>query len=105
MSEKFAVAVRVFDGEAPCLQSFIDHHCRLGVDAFYPVVAPWTASLCCEIFARNGISIYESEGQRISSVQQEIREDYVAVIDSDEHLYPDLFDFLFDEKAELLSMP
>ena len=36
----FAIAVRVFDGEAPYLQSFIDHHRRLGVDAFYPVLAP-----------------------------------------------------------------
>ena len=34
----FAIAVRVFDGEAPYLQSFIDHHRRLGVDAFYPVM-------------------------------------------------------------------
>ena len=36
----FAIAVRVFDGEAPYLQSFIYHHRRLGVDAFYPVLAP-----------------------------------------------------------------
>ena len=49
----FAVAVRVFDGEAPYLQSFIDHHHRLGVDAFYPVISPGGAPLCREIFARN----------------------------------------------------
>ena len=101
----FAVAVRVFDGEAPYLQSFIDHHRRLSVDAFYPVVAPGAAPLCREIFARNGIDFHESEGQRISSVQDLIREDYVAVIDADEYLHPDLFSFLDEEKVESLLMP
>ena len=101
----FAIAVRVFDGEAPYLQSFIDHHRRLGVDAFYPVVAPGAAPLCREIFARNGIDFHESEGQRISSVQDLIREDYVAVIDADEYLHPDLFSFLDEEKVESLLMP
>ena len=101
----FAIAVRVFDGEAPYLQSFIDHHRRLGVDTFYPVVAPGAAPLCREIFARNGIVFHESEGQRISSVQDLIREDYVAVIDADEYLHPDLFSFLDEEKVESLLMP
>ena len=99
----FAIAVRVFDGEAPYLQSFIDHHCRLGVDAFYPVIAPGGAPLCREIFARNGIAFHESDGQRISSVQNLIREDYVAVIDADEYLHPDLFSFLGEEKVRLIS--
>ena len=101
----FAIAVRVFDGEAPYLQSFIDHHRRLGVDAFYPVLAPGAAPLCREIFARNGIAVHESDGQRISSVQDLIREDYVAVIDADEYLHPDLFSFLDEEKVESLLMP
>ena len=101
----FAIVVRVFDGEAPYLQSFIDHHRRLGVDAFYPVVAPEGAPLCREIFARNGIAFHESDGQRISSVQNLIREDYVAVIDADEYLHPDLFSFLDQEKVESLLMP
>ncbi len=101
----FAIVVRVFDGEAPYLQSFIDHHRRLGVDAFYPVVAPGAAPLCREIFARNGIAFHESDGQRISSVQNLIREDYVAVIDADEYLHPDLFSFLDEEKVESLLMP
>ena len=101
----FAIVVRVFDGEAPYLQSFIDHHSRLGVDAFYPVVAPEGAPLCREIFARNGIAFHESDGQRISSVQNLIREDYVAVIDADEYLHPDLFSFLDEEKVESLLMP
>ena len=101
----FAIVVRVFDGEAPYLQSFIDHHRRLGVDAFYPVVAPGGAPLCREIFARNGIAFHESDGQRISSVQNLIREDYVAVIDADEYLHPDLFSFLDEEKVESLLMP
>ena len=101
----FAIVVRVFDGEAPYLQSFIDHHRRLGVDAFYPVIAPGAAPLCREILARNGISFYESDGQRIGSVQDFIREDYVAVIDADEYLHPDLFSFLEEEDVESLLMP
>ena len=101
----FAIVVRVFDGEAPYLQSFIDHHCRLGVEAFYPVIAPGGAPLCREILARNGISFYESDGQRIGSVQDFIREDYVAVIDADEYLHPDLFSFLEEEDVESLLMP
>ena len=90
----FAIAVRVFNGEAPYLQSFIDHHRRLGVDAFYPVLAPGGAPLCREIFARNGIAFHESDGQRISSVQDLIREDYVAVVDADEYLHPGLLTLL-----------
>ena len=101
----FAIAVRVFDGEAPYLQSFIDHHRRLGVDAFYPVLAPGGAPLCREIFARNGIAFHESDGQRISSVQDLIREDYVAVVDADEYLHPDLIDFLVEENVDSLAMP
>ena len=101
----FAIAVRVFDGEAPYLQSFIDHHRRLGVDAFYPVLAPGGAPLCREIFARNGIAFHESDGQRISSVQDLIREDYVAVVDADEYLHPGLFDFIVEENVDSLAMP
>ena len=100
-----AIVVRVFDGEAPYLQSFIDHHRRIGVETFYPVVAPGAAPLCREIFARNGISFFESEGQRISCVHDLIREDYVAVIDADEYLHPDLFRFLDEECVESLLMP
>ena len=101
----FAIVVRVFDGEAPYLQSFIDHHRRLGVDAFYPVIAPGAAPLCREIFAKNAIQFHESEGQRISSIQDLIREDYVAVIDADEYLHPGLFQFLEEENVESLLMP
>ena len=101
----FAIVVRAFDGEAPFLQSFIDHHRRIGVDAFYPVIAPRAAPLCREIFAKNKISFYESDGQRIGCVQDLIREDYVAVIDADEYLHPDVFDFLDDEDVESLLMP
>ena len=68
-------------------------------------MAPGAAPLCREIFARNGIAFHESDGQRISSVQDLIREDYVAVIDADEYLHPDLFSFLDQEKVESLLMP
>ena len=101
----FSIVVRVFDGEAPYLQSFINHHRRLGVEAFYPVISPGGAPLCREILAKNGISIYESDGQRIGSVQDSIQEDYVAVIDADEYLHPDLFSFLDEEDVESLLMP
>ena len=101
----FAIAVRVFDGEAPYLQSFIDHHRRLGVDAFYPVLSPGGAPLCREIFARNGIAFRESDSQRISSVQDLIREDYVVVVDAEEYLHLGLFDFLVEENVDSLAMP
>ena len=65
---RFAIVARVFDGEAPYLQPFIDHRRRLGVDSFYPAVAPGAPPLCREIFARNGIVFYEWDGQRISFV-------------------------------------
>ena len=100
-----AIAVSFFDGEAPYLQSVIDHHRLLGLDAFYPVVSPWDAPLCRGILARNGIVLYESEGQRISSKQDLICEDYYTVIDVDEYLHLDLFSFLVEEKVEQLSMP
>nr|WP_255618150.1 glycosyl transferase family 2 [Synechococcus sp. MU1625] len=77
----------------------------MGVDAFYPVIAPGAAPLCREIFAKNAIQFHESEGQRISSVQDLIREDYVAVIDADEYLHPGLFQFLEEENVESLLMP
>ena len=101
----YAIVVRAFDGEAPYLQSFIDHHRRLGVEAFYPVIAPGAAPLCRDIFTKNEIHFHESEGQRIRSVQDLIREDYVAVIDADEYLHPDLFGFLDEENVESLLMP
>ena len=69
------------------------------------MIAPGAAPLCREIFARNGVAVHESDGQRISSVQDLIREDYVAVIDADEYLHSGLIDFLVEEKVESLSMP
>ena len=104
-SEQLCHRGSCFDGEAPYLQSYIDHHRSLGVDAFYPVLAPGAAPLCREIFALNGIAVHESDRQRISSKQDLIREDYVANIVADEYLNPGLFDFLIEEKVESLSMP
>ena len=69
------------------------------------MIAPGAAPLCREIFGRNGVAVHESDRQRISSVQDLIREDYVAVIDADEYLHSGLFDFLVEEKVESLSMP
>ena len=105
MVKSSAVVVRVFDGESPYLQSFIDHHVRIGVDQFYFVIAPGAAPLCREILGRNGLGFIEVEGQRIGAVRELIQEDYVAVIDADEYLHPDLIRFLQDEEFQSLAMP
>ena len=57
MRNSCAVVVRAFDGEAPYLQSFIDHHRRIGVDQFYVVLAPGAAPLCRDILAKNNLSV------------------------------------------------
>ena len=69
------------------------------------MLAPGGSVTVSRNFVRNGIAVHESDGQRISSVQDLIREDYVAVIDADEYLHSGLFDFLVEEKVESLSMP
>ena len=40
MQKSFAIVLRVFDGEAPYLQSFIDHHRSIGIDRFYVLLSP-----------------------------------------------------------------
>ena len=105
MGKSCAIVVRVFDGEAPYLQSFIDHHRAIGVDQFYPVIAPGGAPLCREILSRNQLSFTEVEGQKIGAVRGLIQEDYVAVIDADEYLHPDLLPFIQEEKFQSLAMP
>lgn len=105
MAKSCAVVVRIFDGEAPYLQSFIDHHLSIGIDQFYFVIAPGSAPLCREILGRNGFGFAEVEGQRVGAVRDLIREDYVAVIDADEYLHPDLIQFIQQEDFQTLSMP
>ena len=105
MAKSCAIVVRVFDGESPYLQSFIDHHRSIGVDQFYPVIAPGAAPLCREILSRNQLSFTEVEGQKIGAVRGLIKEDYVAVIDADEYLHPDLIPFIQEEKFQSLAMP
>ena len=105
MRKSCAVVVRVFDGEAPYLQSFIDHHCRIGVDQIYVVVAPGSAPLCRDILAKNNLFVIESDGQRVRDATEHVREDYVAVIDADEYLHPDLIDFIQQESFQSLAMP
>ena len=105
MAKSSAVVVRIFDGESPYLQSFIDHHIRIGVDQFYFVIAPDAAPLCREILGRNGLGFTEVEGQRVGAVRELIREDYVAVIDADEYLHPDLIRFIQEEDFQSLAMP
>jgi hypothetical protein len=90
VAKSCAIVVRVFDGEAPYLQSFIDHHRSIGIEQFYPVIAPGGAPLCREILSRNKLNFTEVEGQKIGAVRGLIKEDYVAVIDADEYLHPDL---------------
>ena len=105
MAKSCAIVVRVFDGEAPYLQSFIDHHRSIGIDQFYPVIAPGGAPLCREILSRNKLSFTEVEGQKIGAVRGLIKEDYVAVIDADEYLHPDLLPFIQEEVFQSLAMP
>lgn len=105
MGKSCAIVVRVFDGEAPYLQSFIDHHRAIGIDQFYPVIAPGGAPLCREILSRNQLSFTEVEGQKIGAVRGLIQQDYVAVIDADEYLHPDLLPFIQEEKFQSLAMP
>ena len=61
MAKSCAIVVRVFDGEAPYLQSFIDHHRSIGIEQFYPVIAPGGAPLCREILSRNKLNFTEVE--------------------------------------------
>ena len=105
MAKSTAVVVRAFDGEAPYLQSFIDHHIKIGVDQFYFVIAPGGAPLCREILRRNGLDFTEVKGQKVGAVRPLIREDYVAVIDADEYLHPDLISFIQSENFQSLAMP
>ena len=105
MAKSCAIVVRVFDGESPYLQSFIDHHRSIGIDQFYPVIAPGAAPLCREILSRNRLSFTEVQGQKIGAVRGLIKEDYVAVIDADEYLHPDLLPFIQEEKFQSLAMP
>ena len=105
MGKSCAVVVSLFDGEAPCIQSFIDHDRAIGIVQFYPVIAPGGAPLCCEILSRNQLSFTEVEGQKIGAVRSLIQEDYVAVIDADEYLHPALLPFIQEEKFQSLAMP
>lgn len=69
------------------------------------MIAPGSAPLCREILGRNGFGFTEVEGQRVGAVRDLIREDYVAVIDADEYLHPDLIQFIQQEDFQTLSMP
>ncbi|MAR08158.1 MAG: glycosyl transferase family 2 [Cyanobium sp. NAT70] len=105
MPKSFAVVVRAFDGEAPYFQSFINHHRSIGVEKFYVVLAPGASPLCRQILAQNKIEPYEVEGQRVGGVWRSIQEDYVAVLDADEYLHPDLIKFASKEDFQTLAMP
>ena len=67
MAKSCAIVVRVFDGEAPCLQSFIDHHCSIGIEQFYPVAAPGGggAPLYREILSRNKLNLLRLKGRKL----------------------------------------
>ena len=105
MTQSCAIVVRAFDGEAPYLQSFIDHHRQIGIEQIYVVISPGGAPLCREILSRNHLPFIESEGQSINAALSFIRADYVAVVDADEYLHPDLIGFIQQESFESLAMP
>ena len=51
------------------------------------------------------MSFTEVEGQKIRAIHGLVQEDYVAVIDADEYLHPDLLPFIQEEKFQSLAMP
>ena len=105
MQKSIAIVVRVFDGEAPYLQSFIDHHRYIGIDHFYFILYPGTSPLCREILAKNKINSLDVPGQRVTNVWRDVKEDYVSVLDADEYLHPDLIRFTSEENFSSLQMP
>ena len=105
MQKSFAVITRVFDGEAPYLQSFIDHHRSIGVDRFYFVLSPGQSPVCREILAANQIGFLEVQSQKVELVWREVKEDYVSVIDADEYLHPEVIRFAYEEEFSSLLMP
>ena len=105
MQRSFAIVVRVFDGESPYLQSFIDHHRSIGIDQFYVVISPGSSPLCREILAKNKINFFEVKGQKVNDICHEVKEDYVSVLDADEYLHPELIQFASRENFRALQMP
>ena len=105
MTQSCAIVVRAFDGEAPYLQSFIDHHRQIGIEQIHVVISPGGAPLCRDILSRNHLPFIESEGQSVNAALSFIRTDYVAVVDADEYLHPDLVGFIQQESFESLAMP
>ena len=105
MQKSFAVVLRVFDGEAPYLQSFIDHHRSIGIDRFYVLLSPGESPLCKEILEKNKISYHEVQGQRVERIWRDVSEDYVTVLDADEYLHPDVIRFASEEDFRSLQMP
>lgn len=54
-----SILVRVFDGEAPYLQSFIDHHKNIGINKFYFLTEPSKSEICKKIITKNNIDYYD----------------------------------------------
>ena len=51
------------------------------------------------------MSFSELKAQKLGAICGLIKEDYVAVIDADEYLHPDLLPFIQEEKFQSLAMP
>lgn len=105
MQKSFAIVLRVFDGEAPYLQSFIDHHRSIGIDRFYVLLSPGESPLCREILEKNKISFFDVLGQRVERIWRQVKEDYVSVLDADEYLHPEVVRFASEEAFRSLQMP
>ena len=105
MQKSFAIVLRVFDGEAPYLQSFIDHHRSIGIDRFYVLLSPGESPLCREILEKNKISFFDVQGQRVERIWRQVKEDYVSVLDADEYLHPEVVRFASEEAFRSLQMP
>lgn len=69
-----SILTRIFDGEAPYLQSFIDHHKKIGINKFYFLTQPRKSEICKKILAKNNIDtmIYLAQNMKCHSQKSKV---------------------------------
>lgn len=109
MKKLVSLLTRVFDGEAPYLQSFIDHHRKIGINKFYFLADADASSLCKLILKKNNIIPFEYRNKgpesSLKAPDLDIESEYVAVIDADEYIEPSVVDFIDSNDIQSISMP
>ena len=100
-----SILVRVFDGEAPYLQSFIDHHKKIGINNFYFLTDPSKSEICKKIIDKNNIDYYDLPRSKNELPLPDIESKYLAVIDADEYLPSQSVEFIEGNNFQKLSMP